>query len=445
MNIIKSSYPEVAEYLQTKCKPEKTFLYSILEQGYTTHGHNTSNIVEIMNNVIGDARFRDPYFLNDFILQWHGGKLAERQSIGEQITAANKLVTLYAYKMMGKREVFAREKQLKVKSQGDQIYLVTDDDDDERYHVNLKKKTCSCPFVRTHRLPCEHVICVLDQHGLRGSLEGWNTFRKDWVAPYFWAENYVDAYMHEFVITPYWDKGDKLKVTKGERVITKPLMKNNQRRNVTKRKSKGEGGRRSRAKFDRKGYEQYKRQQAGRPGPFNPFVKISDPTIFDKKPCGRKPLTWRERSEGSKRARHRLLEAGKNRGGKKRVKNSSRVVSRSRSNVQSQFKSGSGSQTVPMIPTTSSSELPQHSIPIIPTPSPTLGSFEIPLPCIPRITTTSPTLGSFEIPLPCIPRITTPFGYPNFDMGAYLNILNLQQSGTGYPMLLPKDPTKISD
>ena len=393
MKIIKSSYPKLAEYLQTKCEPEKTFLYSILEQGYTTHGHNTSNIVEIMNNVITDARFHDPYFLIDFMLQWHGGKIAERQGIGEQITAENKLVTLYAYTMMCKREVFAREKQLKIKSQGNQIYLVTDEDDGERYHVDLKKKTCSCPFVRTHRLPCEHVICVLDKHGLRRTPELWDTFREDWVAPYFWSENYVDAYMNEFVMTPYWDKRDKLKVTEGERVVTKPLMKKNQRRNVTKRKSKGEGGRRSRAKFDRKGYEQYKRQEAGRPGPFNPFVQISDPTIFDKKPCGRKPLTRRERYGGSKRA-------GKKRGGKKRVKNSSRVLSRS--NAQSPSQSGSGSPTVPMIP------------------------------------------------LPCIPHVMTHFGYPNFDLSAYLSsplitpsCLLPQQYGTGLPLILPKDPNSI--
>ena len=381
-----------------------------------------------MNNVITDARFHDPYYVIDFILQWHGGKIAERQGIGEQITAENKLVTLYAYTMMCKREVFAREKQLKIKSQGNQIYLVTDEDDGERYHVDLKKKTCSCPFVRTHRLPCEHVICVLDKHGLRGSPELWDTFREDWVAPYFWSENYVDAYMNEFVMTPYWDKRDKLKVTEGERVVTKPLMKKNKGRNGTKRKSKGEGGpRRSRAKFDRKGYEQYKRQERGVQGPFNPFVQISDPTIFDKKPCGRKPLTRRERYGGSKRA-------GKKRGGKKRVKNSSRVLSRS--NAQSPSQSGSGSPTVPMIPTTSSSIISttsrssQHSIPII--------------------STHSPAIGSFEVPLPCIPRIMTPFGYPNLDLSAYLSsplitpsCLLPQQYGTGLPLILPKDPNSI--
>ena len=179
------------------------------------------------------------------------------------------------------------------------------------------------------------------------------------------------------------------------------MARKNQRRNATKRKSKGEGGRRSRAKFDRKGYEQYKRQQGTRQGPFNPFVRISDPTIFDKKPCGRKPLTYQERSEGSKRARRRLLEEGKKRVAKRRVKNSSRALG------------GSGSQVIP----------------IISEPCLTKGPQEQPRPAIPIISTPTPSMVSLNAYL------------MSQQYGAYLMS---QQYGTGFPLILPKGPRNTS-
>ena len=221
-------------------------------------------------------------------------------------------------------------------------------------------------------------------------------------------------------MTPHWDKS-KLQVTQGERVVTKPFMaRKNQRRNATKRKSKGEGGRRSRAKFDRKGYEQYKRQQGTRQGPFNPFVRISDPTIFDKKPCGRKPLTYQERSEGSKRARRRLLEEGKKRVAKRRVKNSSRALG------------GSGSQVIPIISepclTKGPQEQPRPAIPIISSPTPK-GPQEQPRPAIPIISTPTPSMVSLNAYL------------MSQQYGAYLMS---QQYGTGFPLILPKGPRNTS-
>ena len=116
LEILKRACPPAVEYLNKHCDPKKTFLYRILQEGYTTHGHKTSNIVEIMNSVIGEARFRDPYYLNDFMLKWHGGKLAERQHIGNQLKVHNKLLTTYASTMLGKREPIAREAPLEIKA-----------------------------------------------------------------------------------------------------------------------------------------------------------------------------------------------------------------------------------------------------------------------------------------------------------------------------------------
>ena len=424
MELLKRACPAAAEYLNKHCEPNKTFLYRILEEGYTTHGHKTSNIVEIMNSVIGEARFRDPYYLNDFMLKWHGEKLAERQEIGKQLKAHNKLLTTYASSMLGKREAIARESPLEIKAQGNGIYLVTDENSEERHNVDLKNKTCTCYFLRTHRIPCEHVVRVLDDpsNNLRDSPDKWYAFRKEWIAPYFWSHNYIDGYENESVITPTWVQGDKIELRKGDRVVTKPYMaEKNQKRNTTKRKTKGEGGRRSRAKFDLAGFQKHKRQEAGRQTPCNPFVRISDRSVFDKKPCGRKPLSHRARSMGSKRARRMLYEATKEReNGTRTPSNSSRDRKRSnprtRSKTQSQRTTRSQSQSArPHTP----------SKPDISTPH-------------------TPTVGSLEIPQPCIPWITQPEGFPNFDLSAYLSSplitpfpLMPSPFGTGYPLILP--------
>ena len=49
-------YPECAAYVDA-LPHETTFLYAIMEAGFTTHGHRTSNIAEIVNNVLRDARY----------------------------------------------------------------------------------------------------------------------------------------------------------------------------------------------------------------------------------------------------------------------------------------------------------------------------------------------------------------------------------------------------
>ena len=402
MELLKGAYPAAAEYLNKHCEPNKTFLYRILEEGYTTHGHKTSNIVEIMNSVIGEARNRDPYYLNDFMLKWHGEKLAERQEIGKHLKAHNKLLTTYASTMLGKREAIAREAPLEIKAQGNGIYLVTDEKSEERHNVDLKNKTCTCYFLRTHRIPCEHVVRVLDDpsNNLRDSADKWYAFRKEWIAPYFWACNYIDAYEDESVMTPTWVQGEKLELRKGDRIVTAPYMaEKNKKRNTTKRKTKGEGGRRSRAKFDLAGFEKHKRQQAGRQTPCNPFVRISDRSVFDKKPCGRKPLSYGARSMGSKRARRMLYEATKERKNGT-PSNSSRDRKRSnpmtRSKTQSQRTTSSQSQSAG-----------PHT--------------------------------------PSKPWIFQPEGFPNFDMSAYflsspfITPFPLMPSpfGTGYPRILP--------
>jgi hypothetical protein len=51
------------------------------------------------------------------------------------------------------------------------------------------------------------------------------------------------------------------------------------------------------------------RTKAGRTGPANPFVLVTDPHIFDKDPRGRKRLTYDERNAGVEEAKQIMADA----------------------------------------------------------------------------------------------------------------------------------------
>jgi hypothetical protein len=108
---------------------------------------------------------------------------------------------------------------MKLQRQGNGTYLLTENVKDdtprnrshgrdapitrvERNTVNTRNKTCTCHFVTEHRLPCKHVILVVDFLKQRSTNDGQIQFRQDWVAPYFWRENYVKAYADVVVHAP---------------------------------------------------------------------------------------------------------------------------------------------------------------------------------------------------------------------------------------------------
>ena len=280
----------------------------------------------------------------------------------------------------------------------------------KRYTVNMQRRTCSCSFFAIHRIPCEHVLVVSDKLDCRITPELNDTFRKQWIAPYFWAENYIDAYNKEFVVPPDMDGSDKLNLPNDARRVTKPYMKTkNKKRNPTKRKTKGEGGRRSRGKFNPEEYQQSKRHQYSRVGPANPFVRISNPDIFKKKPCGRKGLTFAERSEGSERVRKRLEEVI-----------SERKKNRPRSVRQSKQKKRKKTRRTQVNEPQSSTSIPVVTTPYFPT-------FDL----------SGSTRENLDTP---VPIITTPY-FPTFDMGVYLGqsmIPGFPLIPQSYPMILPK-------
>ena len=200
LNSLRRGFPHAADYLDA-LPHHSTYLYAMLDNGLTTHGHKTSNVAEIVNNVISDVRFEHPYIFNDFLVKWHGEKFGERQDLIKEIQRREHLLTPYARRLLGKSEHKAREENLSVFDQGCNNYLVThhktvlgQEKTEERNMVNLMRKTCTCPFLGTHRIPCMHVIVVLDNLNLRSNPEKYQQFRRDWIAPYFWSENYIAGY-----------------------------------------------------------------------------------------------------------------------------------------------------------------------------------------------------------------------------------------------------------
>ena len=218
LSVFASGYPAAAKYLDD-LDHEKVFLYAIVDSGYATHGHRTSNLVEIMNNVLKYARNLDCYRICDWMVRWWGVKVAERQDVCQKITNEKTLYTPYASQMISKQELFSREGDMDIIRQGNSTYLISENCTDhnpqnrrngndgpairvERNTVDLENKTCTCVFPRHHQLPCKHVILATDFEGRRGTLQGQYQFRKDWVAPYFWSENYINAYQKVVVHAP---------------------------------------------------------------------------------------------------------------------------------------------------------------------------------------------------------------------------------------------------
>ena len=168
---MRKSFPKAAAYCE-KLTANKTWLYAIIKDGFMTHGHKTSNIAEIVNNVLKEVRNLDCYRLCDWIVKWWARKVAERQLVCKKLKASNSMYTSYAAQMIGKEEVKAREEDMHVQGIGSDNYLVVrylraseqirfsgpqwerrhGRDGclikEERFTVNLSAKTCTCEFIQ---------------------------------------------------------------------------------------------------------------------------------------------------------------------------------------------------------------------------------------------------------------------------------------------------------
>ena len=92
------------------------------------------------------------------------------------------------------------------------------------------------------------------------------------------------------------------RLKKGARVVTKPLVEPKQKkaRVYKKRPDKAVHHKRSRAKWDEKAYIKRTRENNWSNHPRQPWVKITYPDTFKRKPQGRKPISYEERREAAR-------------------------------------------------------------------------------------------------------------------------------------------------
>lgn len=147
--IIRRRYPEAADYLDA-LPHARVYHYAILQAGLTTHGHKTSNCVEILNNVIEDARHDDVIHFLDWVMQWFARKLGERQRLAAKYVAEKRIFTRYAGELYGRSERMAQHENLTAEDLGAGKHLVKHikkgDTVATRYEVDLKERTCTCTF-----------------------------------------------------------------------------------------------------------------------------------------------------------------------------------------------------------------------------------------------------------------------------------------------------------
>lgn len=70
--------PEGAAYFNDLPEHDQVFQYALNRDKVATHGHKTSNVVEVTNAIWKEARKNAPYRLNVVLLKWMGEKYAER-------------------------------------------------------------------------------------------------------------------------------------------------------------------------------------------------------------------------------------------------------------------------------------------------------------------------------------------------------------------------------
>ena len=236
--------------------------------------------------VVKQARQNDAYHFSDWVMLWIAEQIAERQEQGRLRLQQNKLLTAYAQTILTKSEYKAQCETMQAHPCGNDRHVVVHSKAggvQARSTVDLRKKTCTCMRFILYRLPCLHVVYLLDKHKKRDTCEKMLTFRSEWIPSYFWAENYVSAYADANLHVPPMDLSTTVSLRKGARTVLPPPAQRvpGQPKSTGKRKSAVMPvGRRSRARWDA---ARYVRDT----GIANECVIISDPTIFHRDPRGK--------------------------------------------------------------------------------------------------------------------------------------------------------------
>jgi hypothetical protein len=116
--------------------------YAFLEEGFSTYGHKTSNIVESMNGAWKPFRAMHPYWLLDSTVEWCHNMYAERGYETHERKRAGHLFTKYAQDLINRQRQLARNRKYKISS-GRDVFYCTDETkrNGTRYSVS---QMCSC-------------------------------------------------------------------------------------------------------------------------------------------------------------------------------------------------------------------------------------------------------------------------------------------------------------
>ena len=138
------------------------------------------------------------------------------------------MLTEYAAGLLGKQEVYARERHYTSTAMGHDNHKVVwkHSKGTSNFMVNLSRQQCSCKFPQVYRIICSHGIYVEDKLGRRRTPEALLAFRARWIAKQFWAENYIRAYENALAFTPPMGTGDMARYSRrnGERQVRRPVM-----------------------------------------------------------------------------------------------------------------------------------------------------------------------------------------------------------------------------
>ena len=196
---------DAAEYL-SNLDVKKWATYALLEQGYHTFGHSTSNIVEALNGVFVDIRKEHPLQCVDSIVAWTMKKLSKRRDHAKELQSRNAILTHYAKTLSDEQRDLMRAGQYMVIPSTDEVFYVERAAlESTRYIVDVTEGTCTCPDWCMYQLPCRHIWQVGLQLGLFDGDEKMREFFKKFTNPALLSSNYATAYQEYSIQLPRLD------------------------------------------------------------------------------------------------------------------------------------------------------------------------------------------------------------------------------------------------
>ncbi len=184
----------------------KAYIKKIPHQLWASHsfpdrrwGHTTSNIVEIINGVLTEARQLPPLKLLHYIWEYQQRLFSERKrDAGKLEGLLGQASTMYLHRMISAARTWdviparndLNHREGTIRSQNQWI-----NGRQEQHVVALYEETsshhivCSCGRPDDEYRPCEHAVALLQHHGLSP---------REWFGPYYSRQTIVKAYLFSY-------------------------------------------------------------------------------------------------------------------------------------------------------------------------------------------------------------------------------------------------------